>query len=320
MPGRVFRSSRSASRPPRPDLDLWITESWSQLVATLLVSLQELIGPLARLLYSTGLRLMFFCIPLLGGCADEGTSSQFNDVAMAMAKASHGRQNLFGSTITYSPTSFAFSVTQSDTNPVHMVSISNSGRGTLNWSVSTSASWITLSPSTGTASGNTSDQITATADLTGLVPGTYTASINVFGVGATNNGESISVTLTISPAISSTESLPTTTSLSNTTTSATSITTPSAITPTMATASLSWSPETDPTVLGYYVHYGTESPNSVGSCAYAQSVYYSLAALDNTSLPSATMINLISGTTYFFAVSAFNGTESLCSNEVSKAT
>src|SRR5215467_1692439 len=312
MPGRVFRSSRSASRPPRPDLDLWITESWSQLVATLLVSLQELIGPLARLLYSTGLRLMFFCIPLLGGCADEGTSSQFNDVAMAMAKAGHGRQNLFGSTITYSPTSFAFSVTQSDTNPVHMVSISNSGRGTLNWSVSTSASWLTLSPSTGTASGNTSDPITATADLTGLVPGTYTASINVFGVGATNNGQSIPVTLTISPATFSTSS--------STTTSATSTTTPSAITPTMATASLSWSPETDPTVLGYYVQYGTESPNSVGSCAYAQSVYYSLAALDNTSLPSATMSNLISGTTYFFAVSAFNGTESLCSNEVSKAT
>src|SRR5215467_5284787 len=252
MPGRVFRSSRSASRPPRPDLDLWITESWSRLVATLLVSLQELIGPLARLLYSTGLRLMFFCIPLLGGCADEGTSSQFNDVAMAMAKAGHGRQNLFGSTITYSPTSFAFSVTQSDTNPVHMVSISNSGRGTLNWSVSTSASWLTLSPSTGTASGNTSDQITATADLTGLVPGTYTASINVFGMGAINNGQSIPVTLTISPATFSTSS--------STTTSATSTTTPSAITPTMATASLSWSPETDPTVLGYYVQYGTESP------------------------------------------------------------
>src|SRR5262249_42815676 len=225
---------------------------------------------------------------------------------VAMAKASHGRQNVFGSTISSSPTSFAFSVTQGDTNPVHTVSISNSGRGTLNWSASTSASWLTLSASTGTASGNTSDTITATADLTGLATGTYTASITVFGVGATNNGQSIPVTLTISPAAFSTSS--------STTTSATSTTTPSAITPTMASASLSWSPETDPAVLGYYVHYGTESPSSVGSCAYAQSVYYSLAALDNSSSPLVTM-SLVSGMTYYFAVSAFNGTESLCSNE-----
>src|SRR5262249_54107733 len=163
MPGRVFRSSRSASRPPRPEIDLWKPESWSQLVATLLVSLQELIRSLTtRLLHSTGLRLMFLCIPLLGGCGDEGTSSQFSDVAMA--KASHGRQNVFGSTISSNPSSFAFPVTQGDTTPVHTVSISNSGRGTLNWSASTSASWLTLSASTGPASGNTSDTITATAD------------------------------------------------------------------------------------------------------------------------------------------------------------
>jgi Fibronectin type III domain len=85
-------------------------------------------------------------------------------------------------------------------------------------------------------------------------------------------------------------------------------------------ASLTWDPGTDPRVLGYYVHYGTQSTNSVGSCAYADSIYYSLDSLANAASPTAILSGLDSGTTYYFAVSAYNGIESACSNEVSKST
>jgi fibronectin type III domain protein len=79
-----------------------------------------------------------------------------------------------------------------------------------------------------------------------------------------------------------------------------------------ATASLAWNPVADPSVYGYYVHYGQQSPNSSGSCAYQQIAY--------TSSPSATITGLAPNTTYYFAVSATNGSLSTCSNEVSLQT
>jgi hypothetical protein len=113
----------------------------------------------------------------------------------------------------------------------------------------------------------------------------------VMATGATNTPQSIPVSLTISA------SQPTTTS-----------------------ASLTWEPYSDPTVVGFFVHYGTRSPNSPGSCVYDQGTYVPLSSL-TTSSPIATISNLATGTTFYFTVSAYNGKiESLCSNEVVKAT
>ena len=77
-----------------------------------------------------------------------------------------------------------------------------------------------------------------------------------------------------------------------------------------AFASLAWDPVPD--VVGYIVHYGTSSPGSPGSCAYAQSTF--------TTSPSATVTGLANNMTYHFAVSAYNGLESACSPEVSTVT
>ena len=75
----------------------------------------------------------------------------------------------------------------------------------------------------------------------------------------------------------------------------------------------------DPNANGYYVHYGPESPNTPGSCAYAERIYYSLENLDSTTSPTATITGLTSGKTYYFAVSAHHDNlESTCSNEISK--
>lgn len=79
-----------------------------------------------------------------------------------------------------------------------------------------------------------------------------------------------------------------------------------------ASATLAWDPVSDPSVVGYIVHYGTHSPNSSGSCAYAQSTF--------SSAPAATVSGLAPNQTYFFAVSAYNGLESACSAEVSMVT
>jgi hypothetical protein len=82
--------------------------------------------------------------------------------------------------------------------------------------------------------------------------------------------------------------------------------------PVGATASLAWSQVSDPSVSAYFVHYGQQSPNQSGSCAYESSI-----SVDS---PSATITNLDPNTLYYFTVSAYNGLESACSNEVSAVT
>lgn len=77
---------------------------------------------------------------------------------------------------------------------------------------------------------------------------------------------------------------------------------------TAATANLAWDPVTDLSVVGYYIHYGKQSPNQSGSCSY-----------DNVQfVPSSqgTITDLELQSTYYFAVSAYNGIEGNCSNEV----
>ena len=82
--------------------------------------------------------------------------------------------------------------------------------------------------------------------------------------------------------------------------------------PVGATASLAWSPVPDPSVSAYFVHYGRQSPGQPGSCTYENSM-----SVDS---PSATITNLEPNTLYYFTVSAYNGLESACSNEVSTVT
>ena len=82
--------------------------------------------------------------------------------------------------------------------------------------------------------------------------------------------------------------------------------------PAGATASLAWSPIQDPSVIAYFVHYGRHSPGQPGSCAYEHSMH--------AASHSATITNLEPNTTYYFAVSAYNGLESPCSSEASTVT
>lgn len=82
--------------------------------------------------------------------------------------------------------------------------------------------------------------------------------------------------------------------------------------PTAASVSLAWDPVQDSTVYGYHVHYGKQSPGQAGSCVYEESEY--------VTSPSAVITGLDPNTQYYFSVSAYNGLDSACSEEVSTVT
>jgi hypothetical protein len=82
--------------------------------------------------------------------------------------------------------------------------------------------------------------------------------------------------------------------------------------PVGATASVAWDPVNDPTVIAYTVHYGKQPSGSFGSCDYEHSV--------DVAGPSTAIGGLEFNAQYYFAVSAFNGTHSSCSTEISEVT
>lgn len=79
-----------------------------------------------------------------------------------------------------------------------------------------------------------------------------------------------------------------------------------------AVVGLAWDPVEAADLLGYVVHYGNQSPNVSGSCNYESTAF--------TVTPSATVTHLDPNSLYYFAVSSYNGAESVCSNEVSTVT
>ena len=107
---------------------------------------------------------------------------------------------LTGSTIApvigLSTTSLSFAGTVGGTNPsAQTIAISNTGGGTLTWTASDNVSWLTLAPASGTDAGS----VSASTDLSGLVAGTYNATVTVAATGATT--KTLPVTLTVSPAV-----------------------------------------------------------------------------------------------------------------------
>jgi hypothetical protein len=90
--------------------------------------------------------------------------------------------------------SLSFSALPGDSNPApQTIAISNSGTGTMNWTASTTASWLGFSPSSGTNAGT----LTVSPNTAGLTQGTYTGTLVVSGAAATHSPQSVAVTLVI---------------------------------------------------------------------------------------------------------------------------
>jgi hypothetical protein len=125
-------------------------------------------------------------------------------------------------TISLSPTSLTYTAMEGGTSPASQtVALTNAG-GVVNWTVSDSASWLSVSP----VSGSSSSTLTATVNTTGLVAGTYNGTITVSAAGSSS--KTVAVTLTVSA-------------------------------PTTSSATLTWTPNTDADLAGYKTYRATVS-------------------------------------------------------------
>lgn len=175
-------------------------------------------------------------------------------------------------TISLSPSNLNYTATQGAANPANQtVSLTSTG-GTIPWTVSDNASWLSVSPT----SGNSSSTLTTAVNTSGLAAGTYNGTITVSATGSTS--KMVGVTLTVS-------------------------------TPTTSSATLTWTPNTDPDLAGYKIYQATASG------AYGASLATVSAG---TTTYQAT--GLAANTTYFFVITAYDsaGNESSFSDEVSK--
>ncbi len=100
-------------------------------------------------------------------------------------------------TIGLSATTLSFSAVQGGGNPANKtISISNSGSGTLNWTATGNAGWLSLSPASGTGSGT----ISVAVNISGLSVGTVSTPITIAASGSTNTPQTVNVSLTITAA------------------------------------------------------------------------------------------------------------------------
>jgi uncharacterized protein (TIGR03437 family) len=79
--------------------------------------------------------------------------------------------------------------------PPQTISISNSGGGSLSWSASSNASWLSV-----TASGTAPSTLAISANPSGLNIGSYNGAITLTAAGAANSPQTIAVALTITAA------------------------------------------------------------------------------------------------------------------------
>jgi unsaturated chondroitin disaccharide hydrolase len=99
--------------------------------------------------------------------------------------------------LSVSPASLSFAATQGAAGPAaQTLDVVNTGGGSLPFTASASAPWLTVSAS-GPAAPAT---LTVTGSQAGLAPGTYNATVTVDGGGASGSPRSVPVTLTIAAA------------------------------------------------------------------------------------------------------------------------
>jgi hypothetical protein len=94
--------------------------------------------------------------------------------------------------LTLSPTTLNFGTDTYETGPQTFM-VSNTGIGTIDWTVSQDQGWISCSPTAGSGAG----VVTVTVDSTGLATGTYTGTITVSDPGASNSPQTVSVQMNV---------------------------------------------------------------------------------------------------------------------------
>ena len=100
-------------------------------------------------------------------------------------------------TIVVAPASLTFQYAIGGASPSgQVIQLTNNGGGVLNWTATSNASWLSVSPASGTAPST----LTVSVVPSGLAAGTYGGSIQVSSAGASNTPATVPVTLTVAPA------------------------------------------------------------------------------------------------------------------------
>jgi hypothetical protein len=176
--------------------------------------------------------------------------------------------------------SLSFSATQNGTLPqAKTFDISNSGGGTLNWSITDDASWLDISLTSGTGS----NTITVSINTSNLAPNTYTSTITITASGATNSPQTINVTYIVSgnPPV---------------------VTTSSASSITQTSATLSGTVNPNGLSTNAWFEYDTKSDLSAYTSTTQQSIGSGTSALNVT----ANLTGLNPNTTYYYRIAAQN--------------
>jgi len=98
--------------------------------------------------------------------------------------------------IAVAPPSLTFQCTIGGASPSgQTIQLTNSGGGVLNWTATSSVSWLKVTP----ASGAAPSTLTVSVAVSGLAAGTYNGSIQISSAGASNTPVAVSVTLTLAP-------------------------------------------------------------------------------------------------------------------------
>jgi len=100
--------------------------------------------------------------------------------------------------ISVSPLSLVFGCQVGGSPSPQTISIWNSGKSTLNYTISDDANWLEVEPSSGSSTGETQRRThTVYVNASGFGQGTYTATITISCPEATNNPQRVDVTLRV---------------------------------------------------------------------------------------------------------------------------
>lgn len=94
------------------------------------------------------------------------------------------------------PASMSFGAVAGGANPAAKTfGVTNTGTGSLSFTASDNATWLSAAPTSGTAP----QDVTVSVDTAGLAPGTYTGKVTVTAVGAAGSPKDVTVTLVVDP-------------------------------------------------------------------------------------------------------------------------
>lgn len=101
--------------------------------------------------------------------------------------------------ITLNPGTLNPSVLEGNNATSDTFTVSNTGGGVLNYTVTDNANWLSVSPDQGSSSGE-ADTITVTYDTEDLNDGDYAGTITIEAVAASNSPQTVTVNLTVDPS------------------------------------------------------------------------------------------------------------------------